>query len=105
MMRQETNCPENRGKLTKVVRYFGTKECEQFLKLSGSSKVRGLLDLYKTRLSDLGYVHQPRHERLVKTNANRRLYYLLLASKSDVAPKIMNWVFAQPDARGQAPLF
>lgn len=89
----------------KVSAYFGTDACRPLLKAGGAGSERALLDLYKSRLDALGYHHTTEDDRLVKTQANRRLYYLLFVSKLPVAKRIMDWVFRQPDARGQAPLF
>lgn len=85
----------------KVVQYFGTDACRPLLSRRGPGHVRGLIDLYKGRLRELGYQYTTEDDRLVKTSGNRRLYYLLFVSKVDVAKTIMDWVFKQPDARGQ----
>ena len=84
----------------KVTKYFGT-EAWRPLWEAGSLRASRLLALYKERLSDLGYVHQVEDSRLVKTEGNRRLYYLIFVSKVPVAQRIMKSVFKQPDAAGQ----
>jgi three-Cys-motif partner protein len=88
----------------KTLAFFGTDECLPILRSSETGRTRALLDLYKGRLADLGWVHTTTDDRLIKTEQNRRLYYLVFASKVVTGQTIMNWVFQQPDARGQARL-
>lgn len=88
----------------KTVEYFGTEECLPLLRSSGSGRTRALLDLYKSRLRDLGFGYTTENDLLIKTIDNRRLYYLVFVSKVQPAQSIMNWVFRQPDVRGQGSL-
>jgi hypothetical protein len=75
-----------------------------FLDPEGRRSRTSLLYLYLQRLSELGYVHQVEDPRLVRDDGNRNLYYLLFASKVQPARAIMDWVFGQPDSRGQKRL-
>jgi len=84
----------------KVTEYFGTEGWRQIWR-PGRAPVRELLDFYKARLRRLGYEYSPEHDRLIRTDGNARLYYLMLVSKVSTAAKIMKWVFEQPDASGQ----
>ena len=88
----------------KTLDYFGTADCLQLLSRSGTGRTRGLLDLYKGRLKELGFVHTTEDDRLIKTLSGKRLYYLVFVSKRTAGQTIMNWVFRQPDAIGQAHL-
>jgi three-Cys-motif partner protein len=87
---------------TKTIDYFGTEECRALLQRTGTGRDRALLDLYKGRLAELGFIHTTEHDRLVRTINNQRLYYLIFVSKVNPASRIMNWVLRQPDSRGQA---
>jgi three-Cys-motif partner protein len=84
----------------KVDAYFGTNGWRE--PWDSSRRTSALLQFYKERLGDLGYLHTTEDNRLVKTSGNRRLYYLVFVSKVPVAKGIMTWVFNQPDAAGQA---
>jgi three-Cys-motif partner protein len=84
--------------------YFGTDECLPLLRPGFTGRTRALLDLYKNRLKDLGFFYTTENDFLVKTIDNRRLYYLVFVSKVKPAETIMNWVFRQPDVRGQRGL-
>jgi three-Cys-motif partner protein len=88
----------------KTLDYFGTDECLPILHGSRSGRTRALLDLYKSRLAELGFGYTTENDLLVKTIDNRRLYYLIFVSKVEPAESIMNWVFRQPDVRGQGQL-
>ncbi len=88
----------------RTLEYFGTEECLPLLAGRDTLRTRALLDLYKSRLAELGFVHTTEDDRLVKTLDNHRLYYLVFVSKAKPAQSIMNWVFKQPDSRGQARL-
>lgn len=85
---------------TKVDDYFGVTDWKSLL---DRGDVRGMLDLYKGRLSALGYVEQVENDRLINTQGGfgQHLYYLIPASKVPAAKDIWNWVLNQPDARGQ----
>jgi len=87
----------------KVRQYFGTDEWRP---LWEHGDERGLLDLYKRRLADLGYTEQVAHDRLIRTEggSGQRLYYLIPVSKVAAARNIWSWVFNQPDAGGQGRL-
>jgi three-Cys-motif partner protein len=85
----------------KVTEYFGTDEWRTLWQSSGRGRTRAILDLYKERLRGLGYEHTIPNDLVVRAGGNRRLYYLLFATKAEIAPGIMNWVFGQPDAAGQ----
>lgn len=87
----------------KVDAYFGTSDWKP---LWDAQNTRGLLDLYKARLADLGYTEQVEHDRLINTAGGfgQHLYYLIPASKVRAAANIWEWVFKQPDARGQGRL-
>jgi three-Cys-motif partner protein len=85
----------------KVFDYFGTSESLTLLESFTTGRSRALLDLYKKRLAELGFIYSPEHDRLIKTSGNLRLYYLVLVSKVEAARTIMNWVFRQPDHTGQ----
>lgn len=86
----------------KVTAYFGTEDWQD--QLSSDPTDREFLNLYRDRLKALGFDYLSEDDRLIKTRANRPLYYLLLASKHSAARKIIDWVFKQPDATGQARL-
>ncbi|MBI2856973.1 MAG: three-Cys-motif partner protein TcmP [Chloroflexi bacterium] len=88
----------------KIGAYFGTQEAYRIWEHGGSGRTRALLDLYKSRLGGLGYPFAVSDDRLVKTEGNQALYYLMFVSKVDVAKTIMTWVFRQPNAAGQAQL-
>ena len=89
----------------KVIQYFGTEDCLPLLEDFRSGRTRRLLDMYKDRLREIGYTYPLEEERLVKrTKDGVPLYYLLFASKVDIAKTIMRWVFSQADARGQRKL-
>ncbi len=88
----------------KTLEYFGTDECLDLLRRSDSGRTRALLDLYKSRLAALGFLYTTENDLLIKTIANVRLYYLVFVSKVEPAQTIMNWVFRQPDVRGQGRL-
>lgn len=88
----------------KTLAYFGTDECLKILRQPRTGRTRALLDLYKGRLADLGWIYSTTDDRLIKTERNQRLYYLVFASKVTAGQTIMNWVFRQPDVRGQARL-
>jgi three-Cys-motif partner protein len=85
----------------KMDAYFGSSEWRTIFESPGIGRARRLLDLYKTRLAQLGYVHAVDDDRLVKTLDNHKLYYMMFVSKVPTAKKIMDWVFKQPDAHGQ----
>lgn len=89
----------------KVTAYFGNDEWQQFWRLSGRTPIRELLDHYKKGLVSLGYKYTTADDRLIKTQGNKPLYYLIFVSQVDIGPRIMNSVLRQPDARGQARLF
>lgn len=83
----------------KITRFFGTDEWMLI-----PSNTRGLLDLYKRRLREIGYVEQIEGERLISTETGgrgRRLYYLIPVSQHPAARRIWRWVFDQPEAAGQ----
>ena len=85
----------------KVSDYFGTDEWRPYWE---QGDVRGLLDLYKTALRDLGYVYQHDLDRLISTgpgDRGKRLYYLIHVAKREPAKRIWDWVLKQPDALGQ----
>ena len=84
--------------------YFGTPDCLPLLRGRRTGKARALLDLYKGRLRDLGFVHTTDDDRLVKTLNGKRLYYLVFVSKHTAGRSIMNAVFKQPDSKGQIPM-
>lgn len=87
----------------KVDAYFGTPAWKS---LWDRRDVRGLLDLYKGRLAELGYSEQVENDRLINTAGGfgQHLYYLIPVSKVAAAANIWTWVFNQPDARGQSRL-
>ena len=84
----------------KVTAYFGTEEWRQYWD-GGRLSRTGLIRFYLDRLAELGWDQQPEGSRLVKGDGNKRLYYLLFASKVKPGRDIMKWVFGQPDAAGQ----
>ena len=84
----------------KVTAYFGTERWRVLWGSPGSTAA--LLQLYKERLGQLGYLYTPEDNRLVKTSRGKHLYYLVFVSKVPVAKRIMKWVFSQPDSAGQA---
>jgi three-Cys-motif partner protein len=88
----------------KTLGYFGTEEAVPLLNRRDSGRTRALLDLYKRRLTNLGFGYTTEDDRLIKTENNQRLYYLLFVSKVFPAQTIMNWVFKQPNSRGQSRL-
>jgi three-Cys-motif partner protein len=88
----------------KTQEYFGTPECLPLLESFTTGRSRALVDFYKGRLANVGLIYSPEHDRLVRTSQNHRLYYLVLASKVEVAKTIMEWVFKQPDYTGQGRL-
>lgn len=88
----------------KVTAYFGNDKWQQLWRLSGRTPTRELLDHYKKGLFSLGYKYTTTDDRLIKTQGNKRLYYLVFVSKVDVGARIMNSVLKQPDARGQGQL-
>jgi three-Cys-motif partner protein len=88
----------------KVTAYFGTSEWERIWRRGGTGTVRALLDLYKGNLSGLGFEYSTPIEKMIQTQRNQRLYYLLLASKFKPAPDIMRWVFRQASSSGQLPM-
>ena len=89
---------------SKNVDYFGTDECLPILQSGRIGRTRELLDLYNRQLASLGLVYSPSNDRLIRTQHNHSLYYLLLASKVPAAEAIMNWVFNQPGFDGQGRL-
>ena len=86
---------------SKVVDFFGTDDC--LIMLRPPVDVAGLLTLYKNRLVDLGYLHNPTFDRLVRTEGvtGQHLYYLIFVSKHHVGERIMKSVFSRPEATGQ----
>lgn len=88
----------------KVTDYFGTAAWRPIWDRGGTGTARALLDLYKDRLRELGFVYSPRIDMLIRTANNQSLYYLLLASKVKPAQEIMNWVFRQTLSSGQMQL-
>ncbi len=87
--------------IEKMDTYFGSAEWRTIFESPGTGRARRLLDFYKTRLAQLGYIHPVENDRLVKTLDNRKLYYMIFVSKVPIAKRIMSWVFKQPDSRGQ----
>jgi three-Cys-motif partner protein len=85
----------------KVTNYFGTGEWRSHWDAPGPGRTRRILDFYRGRLQALGYEHMLPNDPLVKARGNRKLYYLVFASKVAIAPGIMKWVTDQPDFRGQ----
>jgi len=83
----------------KVNAYFGTNRWREPWK--SPRRTSALLQFYKERLRELGYLYTTEDNRLVKTSGERRLYYLVFVSKVDVAKTIMTWVLKQPDSAGQ----
>ena len=88
----------------KVTAYFGNDKWQQLWPPSGRTPIRELLDHYKKGLVSLGYKYTTPIDRLIKTQGNTRLYYLVFVSKVDVGARIMNSVLRQPDARVQSQL-
>ncbi len=88
----------------KVTEYFGTSQWRRLWDATSPGKTRALLQWYKERLRTLGYTYTTEDNRLVKASGGRRLYYLIFVSKVAPAKRIMNWVFGQPDAAGQAQM-
>jgi three-Cys-motif partner protein len=88
----------------KTLEYFGTRDCLPLLQSSGTGRVRSILDLYKSRLKDLGFSYTTEDDRLIKTQDNHGLYYLIFVSKRQPAKPIMDWVLQQPDSKGQGRL-
>jgi three-Cys-motif partner protein len=88
----------------KTEAYFGNRAFLTLLQHRGSGKARALLDLYKQGLSDLGFIHTTQDDRLVRTENGKRLYYLVFVSKHPAGENIMNWVYGEPDSRGQGRL-
>jgi three-Cys-motif partner protein len=84
----------------KTLAYFGTEECLPILHQGRTGRTRALLDLYKNRLATLGWTYTTTDDRLVKTERNQRLYYLVFVSKVEAGETIMSWVFRQPDEKG-----
>lgn len=87
----------------KVPAYFGTDEWRPLWDARNTA-VRSLLDLYKRRLRELGYVEQIEDDRLIRTapgGQGQHLYYLIPASKVPAAKSIWEWVFRQPEGSGQ----
>jgi three-Cys-motif partner protein len=84
----------------KVDAYFGTNRWRELW--NSPRRTSALLQFYKERLRELGYLHTTEHNRLFKTSGGRHLYYLVFVSKVDVAKTIMTWVLKQPDSAGQA---
>ena len=88
----------------KVTKYFGTPDWRY---LWDRRDTRGLLDLYKAGLTNIGYVEQLEPDRLVAHDpggGGQRYYYLILVSKHKAAIRIWNWVLKQSEASGQARL-
>ena len=88
----------------KVTKYFGTPDWRY---LWDRRDTRGLLDLYKARLTNIGYVEQVEHDRLVAREpggGGQHYYYLVPVSKHKAAIRIWNWVLKQPEASGQTRL-
>lgn len=85
----------------KVTAYFGTEEWRELWSSRRPGRTHALLQLYKERLSEVGYRYTTEDDRLIKTSGNRRLYYLVFVSKVPVAKRIMTWVLEQPDSAGQ----
>jgi three-Cys-motif partner protein len=88
----------------KTLDYFGTEACLEILTRNDSERTRALLDLYKSRLKSLGFDHTTQVDRLITTQRNQRLYYLIFVSKVEPGESIMNWVFGRPDSSGQGRL-
>ncbi len=82
--------------------YFGTDE--YYVANDRPARERALLDLYKRRLFELGFQYTTEDDRLIRTQDNKKLYYLILASKKAAAKNIMDWVLKQPAASGQSRL-
>ena len=85
----------------KAEAYFGTPEYLKHWEAGRLSRTSGLIAFYLQQLAELGWDEQPNHSRLVKTQDNKHLYYLLHASKHLAAKRIMDWAFGQPDSAGQ----
>jgi len=88
----------------KTIDYFDTDACLPLLEQSTVEKDRALLDLYKAGLAKLGFGFTTTNDRLIRTQGNRKLYYLVFVSKEDIGRRIMNAVLKQPDSRGQGRL-
>jgi three-Cys-motif partner protein len=88
----------------KTLDYFGTKECLPLLRSRSSGRDRALLDLYKQRLKALGFEYTTEDDRLITSNLNHALYYLVFVSKVPPAKRIMDSVFGRPTVAGQARL-
>jgi three-Cys-motif partner protein len=85
----------------KTLEYFGTDDVLPLLESHDTGRTRALLDFYKQRLAGLGFPFATEDDRLVKTERNQRLYYLIFVSKLDIGRRIMDAVLRQPDHRGQ----
>jgi three-Cys-motif partner protein len=91
-------------KSPKVPAYFGTNDWSAIWNRGGAGVDRALLDLYKEQLRRLGFLYSTPIEKLIRTQRNQALYYLLLASKFEPATEIMRWVFRQASSSGQLQL-
>lgn len=87
----------------KAEAYFGTDEWRTHWDRRDYAGVRGL---YKRRLAELGFTEQQESDYLIRTSGTQgqHLYYLIPASKHEAARRIWEWVFEQPDIRGQGRL-
>jgi three-Cys-motif partner protein len=100
------NCPlgmsinRNAGS-PKVLAYSGTPEWEPLWKSDSRNRTGELLKLYIGLLRELGYEYPAEVPRLIRDGRNHGLYYLVFASKVQVAKKVMDSVFKQPDSGGQ----
>ena len=65
---------------------LGTTEWGQ--KITSSTDVGTLIEVFKAQLSSLGYLSQQVRSQPVKNNQNATLYYLVYASKNDRGDKI-----------------
>lgn len=86
----------------KVTAYFGTEEWRKLWWSESTGRVRAMLDLYKGKMKGLGYVYTTEFDRLIRASRNQQLYYLVFASKREPAKRVMDWVYRQKDASGQA---
>jgi len=88
----------------KVAEYFGTEDALPILLSSRPGRTREVIEIYKAKFAEQGLIYSPQNDRLIRTDGNQQLYYLMLVSKVPEAEKIMTWVFEQPSLSGQQRL-
>lgn len=73
--------------------FFGTNKWEEiYYQTHRNYLASKLLELYTSRLNDIGYIHCNVSD-VFKTDTGQNLYYMIWVGKHPVGKKIMNYVF------------